>query len=575
MVKRVLNFFNKEFHGVDEAALLLGGFAFLSQILGLLRDRLLVHLVGAGPVLDVYYAAFRIPDFLYVSVASLASVTVLMPFIVNKINNHSTSENTENNEKNKNSDKLEAQKFLNNIFSSFMIFMVFVCLLIYFLMPYLAHYIAPGFSEKQIYDLVKISRLMLLSPIFIGLSNLIGTITQLFKNFFVFSLSPVFYNIGIIFGIFFLYPQWGVRGLALGVVLGAILHFAIQIPTVVYRGFFPKFVAKINWREIFQVIKISLPRTLTLSVGSLAFMVLVAIASELKTGSISLFTFSYNLQSVPVGIIGISYSVAAFPILVKSFSLNDLSNFTKQIISTIKQIIFWSLPVIVLMIVLRAQIVRVVLGAKAFTWADTRLTSAAVALFVISLVSQSLVLLLVRGYYAAGQTKKPLFINIFSSIMIIVLAFVITNLFKIFPSLLNILEILLRVNEVPGTLMLSLPIAFTLGSILNFILIWNLFRKDFLVGVSSGIGKTFYQIIIGALVMGVVTYFTLNLFDDLLVLNTFIGIFLQGLISGIIGIIFGIFSLSLFKNKELADLSRALHRKFWKRRILSPEQPGL
>ena len=575
MVKRVLNFFNKEFHGVDEAALLLGGFAFLSQILGLLRDRLLVHLVGAGPVLDVYYAAFRIPDFLYVSVASLASVTVLMPFIVNKINNHSTSENTENNEKNKNSDKLEAQKFLNNIFSSFMIFMVFVCLLIYFLMPYLAHYIAPGFSEKQIYDLVKISRLMLLSPIFIGLSNLIGTITQLFKNFFVFSLSPVFYNIGIIFGIFFLYPQWGVRGLALGVVLGAILHFAIQIPTVVYRGFFPKFVAKINWREIFQVIKISLPRTLTLSVGSLAFMVLVAIASELKTGSISLFTFSYNLQSVPVGIIGISYSVAAFPILVKSFSLNDLSNFTKQIISTIKQIIFWSLPVIVLMIVLRAQIVRVVLGAKAFTWADTRLTSAAVALFVISLVSQSLVLLLVRGYYAAGQTKKPLFINVFSSIMIIVLAFVITNLFKIFPSLLNILEILLRVNEVPGTLMLSLPIAFTLGSILNFILIWNLFRKDFLVGVSSGIGKTFYQIIIGALVMGVVTYFTLNLFDDLLVLNTFIGIFLQGLISGIIGIIFGIFSLSLFKNKELADLSRALHRKFWKRRILSPEQPGL
>ena len=123
--------------------------------------------------------------------------------------------------------------------------------------------------------------------------------------------------------------------------------------------------------------------------------------------------------------------------------------------------------------------------------------------------------------------------------------------------------------------MLSLPIAFTLGSILNFILIWDLFRKDFLVGVSSGIGKTFYQIIIGALVMGVVTYFTLNLFDDLLVLNTFIGIFLQGLISGIIGIIFGIFSLSLFKNKELADLSRALHRKFWKRRILSPEQPGL
>ena len=86
MVKKILNFLSKEFHGVNEAALLLGGFAFLSQFLGLVRDRLLAHIVGAGPILDTYYAAFRIPDFLYVSVASLASITVLMPFVVNKLN---------------------------------------------------------------------------------------------------------------------------------------------------------------------------------------------------------------------------------------------------------------------------------------------------------------------------------------------------------------------------------------------------------------------------------------------------------------------------------------------------------
>jgi putative peptidoglycan lipid II flippase len=110
--------------------------------------------------------------------------------------------------------------------------------------------------------------------------------------------------------------------------------------------------------------------------------------------------------------------VAAFPLLVKTFSSKDNINFIKHIISAARQIIFWSLPIMVLLIVLRAQIVRVILGTNSFSWADTRLTAASVALFVISLVSQGLVLLFIRGYYASGNTRKPLVINVFSSIMV-------------------------------------------------------------------------------------------------------------------------------------------------------------
>src|SRR5438132_1141516 len=109
MVKRILTFLNKEFHGVNEAALLLGGFAFISQLLGLLRDRTLASVIGAGPVLDVYYAAFRIPDFLYISIASLASITVLMPFLVDKVGKASGMES--------------ARRFMNNVFSAYMVFM--------------------------------------------------------------------------------------------------------------------------------------------------------------------------------------------------------------------------------------------------------------------------------------------------------------------------------------------------------------------------------------------------------------------------------------------------------------------
>jgi len=559
MVNRIITFLNKEFRGVNEAALLLGGFTLLSQLLGLVRDRALANMVGAGPMLDIYYAAFRIPDFLYLSIASLASVTVLMPFLMDKINN----------------DSEKARSFLNSVFSAYMIFMVFASALIAIFMPYIASYVAPGFNESQMNLLVTTSRIMLLSPIFIGLSNLIGTITQLFRNFLVFSLSPIFYNLGILAGIIFLYPSFGVYGLAIGVIVGAILHFLIQVPVVVKHKFFPKFTFHVKWNEIVRVVKTSIPRTITLSCNSLAFIFLIAMASELKPGSISLFTFAYNLQSVPVGIIGISYSVAAFPILVKSYSMKDMNNFINQIVLATKQIIFWSLPVISLLIVLRAQIVRVILGTGAFSWTDTRLTAASVSLFVISLATQGLVLLFVRGYYAAGNTKKPLFINVFSSLMVIVLAKVMIYIFQNYPVVLSKVEMLLRVKDVEGTLMLALPLAYALGSILNFILIWILFKKDFLKNQKFNIGTTFIQSLISAVVMGLVAYICLGFFDDVFNLNRGWGVFMQGLLSGAIGISSGFGILVLFKNKEFFDVARALKNKFWRNRVVAPEQGDL
>jgi len=562
MVKRLFTFLNKEFNGMNEAALLLGGFAFISQILGLVRDRTLAYVIGAGPTLDIYYAAFRIPDFLYISVASLASVTVLMPFVMDKIN------------KNK-GDAKEARNFLNNIFSVYILFMVVASVIVSILMPYIARYIAPGFTPAQTTLLITTSRIMLLSPIFIGLSNLIGTITQLFKNFFIFSLSPIFYNVGILIGIILLYPYLGVKGLAYGVVIGAIMHLFIQVPTIIRHNFLPKFVHKIKWDEIWKVMKLSLPRTLTLSCNSLAFIVLISIASTLKPGSISLFTFAFNLQSVPVGIIGISYSVAAFPILIKSFSLKDMDNFIRQIISAARQIIFWSLPVIALLAVLRAQIVRVILGSNTFTWSDTRLTAASVALFIISLASQGLVLLFVRGYYAAGNTKKPLFINVFSSIMVVVFAYLFIYIFRTSPNVLVGLENLLRVKDVPGSIMLALPLAYAFGSLLNFFLIWIFFKIDFLNKGSTMLWHTFRDSFLGALTMGVIAYSCLSLFDDVFNMSTGLGVFLQGFISGMIGISFGIFVLSLLKNEELADLVKALSHKFWRSRFIAPEQSDL
>lgn len=562
MVKKLFQFLNKEFHSINEAALLLGAFTFLSQILGLVRDRLLAHIVGAGPTLDVYYAAFRVPDFLYVSLGSLASVTVLMPFIVKRMGDSNTYNDA-------------VKKFMNNTFSAFLLVMLICCTLIFIFMPSLAHIIAPGFTEMQMSLLVKVSRIMLISPILIGISNLIGTITQLTKKFFIFSLSPVFYNLGIISGIVFLYPIFGLYGLALGVILGAFLHMLIQIPTVARAGVSLKFLRKIDWKDIYSIVKVSLPRTLTLSFGSIAFMALIALASTLVPGSISLFTFSFNLQSVPVGIIGISYSVAAFPMLVHSFNSKNIENFRSQIVEGAKQIIFWSLPTMALFMVLRAQIVRVVLGSSGFTWAQTRLTAAGVALFVISLCSQALVLLLVRGYYAAGNTKKPLIVNLSSSVLVVILGYLSIIIFQKFPGFQSSIESLLRVEGVQGTIMLALPFAYAFGSLINVLLLWGIFKKDFMQNFNSGIDKTVFQVGLGSVALGSVAYLMLGVLDDVFSLSTFAGVFLQGFIAGIIGIITFCVVLWVFKNKEFIAVTRAISHKFWKEKVIAPEQAEL
>jgi peptidoglycan biosynthesis protein MviN/MurJ (putative lipid II flippase) len=181
----------------------------------------------------------------------------------------------------------------------------------------------------------------------------------------------------------------------------------------------------------------------------------------------------------------------------------------------------------------------------------------------------------VRGYYAASNTKKPLIVNVFSSLMVVVFAYILIYVFHTYPNVLINLEMLLRVRGVPGTIMLALPLAYALGSLLNFFLIWILFKKDFLKNTSSHLSKTFIQSTISALVMGGAAYLALGTFDDVFGLTTTRGVFLQGFFSGMIGISVGIFTLALMKNKELADLAKALSHKFWKGRVIAPEQKEL
>jgi putative peptidoglycan lipid II flippase len=346
-------------------------------------------------------------------------------------------------------------------------------------MPWLAKLVAPGFDSAALHTLTGLSRIMLLQPIIIGVSNMLGSVTQMFKKFFVSALSPVFYNLGIILGIVFLYPVFGLSGLAYGVILGAILHFSIQIPVLLQSGFIPSFTRNISFSEIRSIVFTSIPRTVGLSMSAFTALILTSIASMLGTGSISIFNLTNNMLNVPIGIVGISYSVASFPTLVKFWNGNNRIEFAKYILDATRKIIFWSVPITVLFIVLRAQIVRVILGSQSFSWNDTRLAAACLALFVIGLVAQSLVHLFVRGYYAAGNTKKPLIMNFAGEVLTIILAVVFLLVLDHSSSTADFLRQVLRLDGIANIKILALPFAFSIGNIFNYFALWVLFKKIF------------------------------------------------------------------------------------------------
>ncbi|OHA20045.1 MAG: murein biosynthesis integral membrane protein MurJ [Candidatus Taylorbacteria bacterium RIFCSPHIGHO2_01_FULL_45_63] len=557
MVGKILHVLNREISGLHEAAYLLGFFTLLSQTLGFLRDRILAHTFGASVELDMYYSAFRIPDLIFVSVASIVSVSVLVPFIIERLEKS----------------ELEIRRFLDSIFSFFFLFIIVVSAAVFIATPWLLHMIFPGIANSENGSMfILMTRIMLISPILLGFSNLFASIAQAKHRFVSYALSPIFYNIGIIVGVIFFYNRLGIVGLALGVVLGSFLHFACQLFSI--RKPIPSFRLFLDFGIIKNVIGLSFYRTLALSGSQISTLILIAIAARLSSGSVAIFNFAWNLQSVPLSLFGVSYTVALFPTISRLFGAGKRQKFLEEMTIAVRHITFWSVPVIVLFIVLRAQIVRTVLGSGNFDWTDTRLTAAALAIFSVSILAQSLILLFVRGYYAGGNTKKPLIINFLSAVLVVVFSFGFLKLFRESDFFRYFVESLFRVSEIVGNEVLMLPLGFSVAMIINASIFWFYFARRS-PNFSPQANKTFFEVFSASVIMGFISYKLLNVFDNIFNINTLSGIFLQGFISGIIGIVAGVTVLVLLKNKEIKEVWATLHHKIWKAKVIVPEQESL
>lgn len=550
-IQRVWKALEKEVRGLHEAAYLLAIFALLSQILALLRDRLLAHFFGASSALDMYYAAFRVPDFLFVTIASLFSFSIVMPFLSRAMRGGES----------------EARLFMAHVNALFATLILGMSVLVFLFLPILLPFLFPGFEGEgeRMRELILLTRLLLIQPFFLGLSGLLASVTQIKHRFVLYAVSPIFYNAGIIIGILLFRPLWGVFGVGLGVVLGAFMHALVQIPFALRSGFLSFSFSTGFWEHIHPLLVHALPRTLALSAGQIVLLVYAGIASKLGEGALAAFIFAYNLSSVPLSIIAVSYATAAFPVLSGLFSEGACERFREEVVRAAQHIIFWTFPALAFFIVLRAQIVRVVLGTGAFDWSDTRIVAAALALFILSLAAQSLSLLFMRAFYAAGNTRVPLLITFVSSLAAVLCASFFTHLMEEESALRSFLETLLRVEDLLGTATLALPLAFSLAQIGGACALMLFFGRAH-GSIFRSLVPVFWKSSLAALMLGGVSYTALSLGALVFNTHTLLGIFLQGFVAGTLGIFGAVGMLFLVRSKELYEVWCAFGKKFWQAR---------
>ena len=543
MVRAWLSAIGAEIQGMHQAAYLLALFALLSQLLALVRDRLFASSFGASTTLDIYYAAFRVPDLLFATIASLLSLYALLP-VLSRLHSQGRS----------------VAPFLDKALLIFFCVMGIIAAVLWGAMPALAPLVAPGLDPDT---LVLIARILLLQPLFLGASNIVASLTQLRYRFAVYALSPLLYNLGIIFGLVALYPSMGLAGLGWGVVLGAVLHLGVQLPLYAKEERHERINMRETLRNVLEVLTLSLPRTLALGAGQFSLLALTAMASFLAPGSIAIFTFAFNLQAVPLAIIGVSYSVAAFPTLATLHAAGERKEFLRHIEAALRHMLFWAIPATVFVIVLRAQLVRVILGAGAFDWEATRLTAAALALFILSLAAQSVTLLIARGYYAAGRTARPLIFALLSVAVSVGCAVVLVYAFHSHALWRGFLEVLLRVDDIPGTTVLMLAMGYAAGALAQAALGLYFFARDFDLDLRS-LRRLSFECFSAAVIGGAVGYGVLALLGGLIDINTTAGIVSQGLLAGIAGLSTTAAMLALLRNQEFIEAIAALHKRFIK-----------
>ncbi len=296
-------------------SVLLAVFSLLSVLLGIFRDRLLSTIVGIGPVLDIYNAAFRIPDFLYaLSLAFVTSGTVVPFLTIEDRPGHI----------------IDARHKLSSISLFFAGMISLLGVVFAITLPLYARLIVPGFTDDQLVTFISVTRIMLVQPALLGLTSLISCFAQLKNHFVLYGIAPLGYSLGIIGGIIFLYPRYGVHGLIYGVVIGALFSFCIQLISL-RKAKMHQVLPYFSFADVKELVRVGFPRTGVNVLTQLRVVFFTAFATTLGPGVLSSYLFAQRVTDAVTQIIQQSVTTASIPVLSKEFVERHISVYKKLV----------------------------------------------------------------------------------------------------------------------------------------------------------------------------------------------------------------------------------------------------
>lgn len=360
--------------------------------MGLARDRLFARTFGAGPELDAYNAAFVLPEL---TLDVLVASGLAAPFVPIFLQLRATSgdENT----------------FGRTILLGATGVMVAASAVLFVLAPQTTGLIAPGFDAEQRDLYVGLFRVMLVTPVLFAASLALGEVLLAERRFLAYGSAPLLYNGGIIAGTALLAPSLGIAGAAVGAVLGAALHLAVRLWGLRRSTFRIRGPVRFRTRPVAEFVRLMLPKMVSHPVEPMTFLFFTAVATTLAAGSVSAVSFARNFQSVPVSLIGVSFSLAAFPALSAAFAAGERRAFLAGLRTTLLTTLVLTTLAAVLLAALSGFVIEFFLGGGEFDAEDVRVTALLLAVFAVSVPFESATHLLSRAIYATHHTLLQVF----------------------------------------------------------------------------------------------------------------------------------------------------------------------
>ena len=414
---------------VKLAATIMAGSTLLSSLLGFFRDRLLNSaympskngaFAGYPVGLDAYTAAFMVPDFMFaVLVSGALSVTFIPVF----------------NERWVKGNKQSAWQISSSMINFMaLITMAASVLIIIFADPLMKYLIAPGLSESGHALAVSMMQVIAVNPFIFAVAAVIASIQQAVGRFMFCALAPMLYNVGIIIGTVWFTGGvnlfgWqifdgGIMGVALGVVLGSFLQLIVSAVGLAGLGFDYNF--KIYWRNkgFRKVLSLLPARSVDQGMDYVVSLVEVNLASRLADGTVRAYQQALTLHMMPINLIGVAISNAAFPQLTEHLGEGRNDLFQKDLRSLLR-IIFWmALPVSVVIFFTRGYVVHFIRNG------GNQLIAGILGCLVVAILFRTIYHMAARAFYARQDTKTPLYISIFSITLNIILAIVLSMVLK-------------------------------------------------------------------------------------------------------------------------------------------------